>query len=204
MNTLSAENSLVLIIDIQERLVAALDKDVIVANAVKIASAAKALEIPVLLTEQYPKGLGHTVPQLQEVLPEGSDVVEKTYFNALLEDGMLDKIKSYGKKQIVIFGIETHICVHQTAAALIEAGFDVYVIKDACASRNKYEFKQGIEASDKKSGRKQGKLDKMSDKLRDDIKEFLSDRSIKQIDLMNKHNISRNTLKKYISIVKEQ
>ena len=97
MNTLSAENSLVLIIDIQERLVAALDKDVIVANAVKIASAAKALEIPVLLTEQYPKGLGHTVPQLQEVLPEGSDVVEKTYFNALLEDGMLDKIKSYGK-----------------------------------------------------------------------------------------------------------
>ena len=82
MNTLSAENSLVLIIDIQERLVAALDKDVIVANAVKIASAAKALEIPVLLTEQYPKGLGHTVPQLQEVLPEGSDVVEKTYFNA--------------------------------------------------------------------------------------------------------------------------
>ena len=65
-------------------------------------------------------------------------------------------------------------------------------------------IKQGIEASDKKSGRKQGKLDKMSDKLRDDIKEFLSDRSIKQIDLMNKHNISRNTLKKYISIVKEQ
>lgn len=146
MNTLSAENSLVLIIDIQEKLVGALEKDVIVENAVKIASAAKALEIPVLLTEQYPKGLGHTVPQLQEALPEGSEVVEKTYFNALLEDGMLDKIKSYNKKQIVIFGIETHICVHQTASALIDAGFEVFVIKDACASRNKYEFKQGIEA----------------------------------------------------------
>ena len=65
-------------------------------------------------------------------------------------------------------------------------------------------IKQGIEASDKKSGRKQGKLDKMSDELKADIKEFLSDRSIKQIDLMNKHNISRNTLKKYIAIVKEQ
>ena len=63
-------------------------------------------------------------------------------------------------------------------------------------------IKQGIEASKNKSGRKQGKLDKMSDKLRDDIKEFLSDRSIKQIDLMNKHNVSRNTLKKYITIVK--
>lgn len=146
MNTLSAENSLVLIIDIQDRLVAALDKDVIVANAVKVASAAKLLSIPVLLTEQYPKGLGHTVPQLQQALPENSEVVEKTFFNALLEDGMLDKIKSYGKKQIVIFGIETHICVHQTASALVEAGFEVYVIKDACASRSKYEFKQGIDA----------------------------------------------------------
>lgn len=80
------------------------------------------------------------------MLPENSEVLEKTFFNALLEEGMLDKIKSYGKKQIVIFGIETHICVHQTASALVEAGFDVYVIKDACASRSKYEFKQGIDA----------------------------------------------------------
>ena len=146
MNTLSAENSLVLIIDIQDKLVAALNKDVIVKNAIKVASAANFLNIPVLLTEQYPKGLGHTVAELQSALPQDSSFVEKTYFNALLEEGMLDKIKSYGKKQIVIFGIETHICVYQTASALIEAGFDVYVIKDACASRNKYEFKQGIDA----------------------------------------------------------
>lgn len=146
MNTLSAENSLVLVIDIQDRLVAALNKDIVVENAVKTVSAAKILNIPVILTEQYPKGLGHTVQRLADVLPQGSEVVEKTYFNALLENGMLDKIKSYGRKQIVIFGIETHICVHQTASALVEAGFDVYVIKDACASRNKYEFKQGIDA----------------------------------------------------------
>lgn len=64
-------------------------------------------------------------------------------------------------------------------------------------------IKQGIQASDKKSGRKLGQLDKMSDELKVDIKLFLSDRSIKQIDLMNKHNISRNTLKKYIKIVKD-
>lgn len=146
MSMLSAENSLVLIIDIQDRLVAALNKDIIVENATKVASAAKSLDIPVILTEQYPKGLGHTVAQLQEALPENSEVVEKTYFNALLEEGMLDKIKSYGKKQIVMMGIEAHICVLQTASALVEAGFEVFVIKDACASRAKYEFKQGIEA----------------------------------------------------------
>lgn len=145
MNTLSVENSLLLIIDIQERLVAALDKDIVVSKAVKVASAAKALGIPTIVTEQYPKGLGNTVPQLKEVLPENTEFVEKTSFNALLEEGMEDRIKSYGKKQIVLFGIETHICVHQTAAALIEAGYEVYIIKDACASRSKYEFKQGID-----------------------------------------------------------
>lgn len=62
--------------------------------------------------------------------------------------------------------------------------------------------KQGIEASDKKSGRKFGQLDKMSNELKEDILKFLKDRSIKQVDLMRKHNISRNTLKKYIEIVK--
>lgn len=65
-------------------------------------------------------------------------------------------------------------------------------------------IKQGIEASGKKGGRKQDKLDKMTEELREDIKEFLTNRSIKQIDLMKKYNISRNTLKKYIKIVKQE
>lgn len=143
---LFAENTLVLGIDIQEKLVGALHKNTIEQKASKIVQAAKILEIPVLLTEQYPKGLGNTVESVAKFLPENSTVIEKTYFNALFENGMLDKIKSYGKNQIVIFGIETHICVYQTACALVEAGFDVYVVKDACASREKYEFKQGIEA----------------------------------------------------------
>lgn len=146
MNTLLQNDTLLLIIDIQEKLVAALDKDIVVTKAVKIAKAAKILGIPALVTEQYPKGLGRTVPQLKAVLPENTEIVEKTSFNALLEDGMKEKIKSFGKKQIVILGIETHICVHQTASALVEEGYEVYVIKDACASRTKYEFKQGIEA----------------------------------------------------------
>lgn len=145
MNTLTAQDSLVLIIDIQERLVASLDKDIIITKAEKVVKAAKSLGIPILVTEQYPKGLGTTVTQLKNILPESTQFQEKTCFNALSEEGFAQKIASYGKKQIVIFGIETHICVHQTAAALLEAGYEVYVIKDACASRNKYEFKQGID-----------------------------------------------------------
>ncbi len=65
-------------------------------------------------------------------------------------------------------------------------------------------IKQGIEASDKKSGRKFNSLDKMTDELRADIVKFINDRNIKQVDLMNKHNISRNTLKKYVDIVKNE
>ena len=143
---LSKENSLVIVIDIQEKLVSALEKDTVVSNASKIIAAANHMEIPVLVTEQYPKGLGETVSDLKSVMPQNTEYVEKTYFNALLEDGFLEKIKSFGKKQIVIMGIETHICVYQTASALIDEGFEVFVVKDACASRKKYEFKQGIEA----------------------------------------------------------
>lgn len=143
---LSAQDSLVIIIDIQEKLVASLNKHKAVNNAVKVVNAASLLDIPILVTEQYPKGLGSTVPPLKAYLSENSQTVEKTYFNLLLEEGLKEKIKSYGKKQIVILGIETHICVYQTACALFEEGYEVYAIKDACASRDKDNFKQGIEA----------------------------------------------------------
>lgn len=145
MNVLTPENSLLLLIDVQEKLVNALDKDVIVKRVYNLVKSAKLLSIPVVVTEQYPKGLGATVPSVADELPEDASVFEKVSFNALDADGVLDKIKSYSKKQIVICGIETHICVHQTAAALLREGFEVYVAKDACASRSKYEFKQGIE-----------------------------------------------------------
>lgn len=145
MNVLNPQDSLVLIIDIQEKLVRALDKDIVVKRASNLVKSAKILNIPVVVTEQYPKGLGSTVEALSSNLPDNAPIVEKTAFNALLEDGFLEKLKSFGKKQIVICGIETHICVHQTTAALLREGFEVYVAKDACASRNKYEFKQGVE-----------------------------------------------------------
>lgn len=145
MNVLEPENSLLLIIDVQEKLVNALDKDIIVKRVSSLVKSAKLLEIPVVVTEQYPKGLGATLPSVSTEFPENTPVFEKTSFNALATEGVLEKIKSYEKKQIVLCGIETHICVHQTAAALIREGFDVFVVKDACASRSKYEFKQGIE-----------------------------------------------------------
>ncbi len=145
MNVLNPEDSLLLIIDVQERLVNALDKNIIVKRVSNLVKSAALLSIPVVVTEQYPKGLGATVGEVAAELPENTPVFEKVSFNALETEGVFEKIKSYGKRQIVICGIETHICVHQTAAALLREGYEVYVVKDACASRNKYEFKQGIE-----------------------------------------------------------
>lgn len=145
MNVLNPEESVLLIIDVQEKLVNALDKDIIIKRVSNLVKSAKVLDIPIVVTEQYPKGLGKTVDAVSSSCGENTPVFEKTSFNALAEEGVVEKLKSYNRKQIVICGIETHICVHQTAAALLREGFEVYVVKDACASRSKYEFKQGIE-----------------------------------------------------------
>lgn len=144
-NMLDRKECLLLIVDVQEKLVNMLDKNVVVTRTATLTKAAKILGIPTIVTEQYPKGLGNTVAAVKQSLDPGAKTIEKSAFSVLRESGFADLLKSYNKKQIVICGIETHICVHQTAAELLEEGYDVYVVKDACASRNKYEFKQGIE-----------------------------------------------------------
>lgn len=144
-NMLNPNDTLLLVVDVQERLVKALDKDIIVTKTAILTKAAKILGIPVMVTEQYPKGLGPTVSQVKDYLPEGTQIIEKTAFSAPKAEGFIEALKISGRKQVVVCGIETHVCVHQSVADLLDNGFDVYVAKDACASRAKYEFKQGIE-----------------------------------------------------------
>ena len=97
--------------------------------------------VKTVVTEQYPKGLGQTIEPLREILGENYLPVEKTSFSALKEDGFIEMLKQTGKKQVVICGIESHICVYQSAMELIENGFEVVVARDICASRNKFEYK---------------------------------------------------------------
>ena len=135
-----------MIIDVQEKLLnAVFNKTSLEKKAVTIANTAKILGIPVIVTEQYPKGLGATVETLKEVLPENAQYFEKTAFSALENNDVLEALKNSGKKQVVIFGIETHICVSQTTNALIEEGFEVSVIRDACGSRSELEYLAGLE-----------------------------------------------------------
>lgn len=143
-NMLDKENSLLLIIDVQEKLVNALDKQIVVTRTATLAKAAKILGVPVIATQQYPQGLGATVGEVSQNFTLDTKIIDKTTFSAVKAEGFLETLKSFNKKQIIICGIETHVCVHQTVADLITEGFEVYVAKDACASRSKYEFKQGI------------------------------------------------------------
>ena len=146
MNILNEKNSLILIIDIQEKLInASFNKAEIEKNAVILAKAAQILGIPVLVTEQYPKGLGSTIQQVKDALGERAAYIEKTSFSAIENPAIASTIDKAGKKQIVIFGIETHICVNQTVTALISKGYDVTVISDASGSRAERQHLAGLE-----------------------------------------------------------
>ena len=134
---LNSNDCLVLIIDVQEKLLnAVFNKDIVERNSKILAKALTLLNIPIIITEQYPKGLGSSISGIAGL----GQTYTKTSFNALLEEELLNLIKSYNKQQVVVFGIETHICVHQTVDALNDLGYKVNVVADACGSRSQFEY----------------------------------------------------------------
>lgn len=133
---LTALASVILIVDIQERLVAVMpDKDKLTTNTLHLIELAKLLKIPIVLTEQYPKGLGRTIVEIRDALPEYNPI-EKISFSACAEDGFfIGKLGELGRKKVILCGIETHICVLQTCLDLIGAEYEVHVISDCTSSR---------------------------------------------------------------------
>lgn len=132
---ISKSESQLLMVDIQERLVPAMEPGrPFVAACAKLLAAANALKIPVIASGQYPKGLGTTVPELQHLLPEPSRY-EKTEFSCYANAGMRAAFTGVKRSQTVLAGIEAHVCVLQTALDLAEAGSAVFVVADATASR---------------------------------------------------------------------
>jgi len=137
-NLVSIDNSLLLVIDIQSKLVAAMpenDADQMIDNSGRLIEAAETLDIPVLLTEQYPKGLGPTDHQLTEKLDQDTATFEKTGFSCLAADGFSEALEQSGRKQIIIIGLETHVCIIQTALELLNSSYQVHVVEDAVCSR---------------------------------------------------------------------
>lgn len=138
------EDAVILIVDIQERLAAVMpDRESLTANTLHIIALAILLKIPICLTEQYPKGLGRTIADVKDALPEYRPI-EKTYFSACAEPGFSDKFRGLGRNHVILCGIEAHICILQTALDLIAEGYDVHVVSDCVSSRTQANKTIGI------------------------------------------------------------
>ena len=125
-------------VDFQERLIPAIyGKEALLQSVVKLATGLSLLEVPILITEQYPKGLGSTLPEILEAA-EGAPIIEKTTFGALENIevmGHLEQLKQLGRTKVLLCGIEGHICVLQTALQLLEKGYQPIVVTDCISSR---------------------------------------------------------------------
>jgi len=132
--------SQLLIIDAQERLAAVMPDAALqrtIANTNRLIAAATTLEIPIISTEQYPQGLGKIIPAIRENLPDSAAPTEKTCFSCCTAAGFERNLTSHPKrKQVVLVGMEAHICIVQTASGLLRWGYQVFVAADAICSRD--------------------------------------------------------------------
>lgn len=133
------------LIDFQEWLVAAMpEKEWVLSAASRLLKGAALIGAPVLVTRQYPQGLGSTEPILEQLLIELADEgacvigVDKTDFCCMAESAFAEALGGTGRRQVVIAGLETHICVVQTALAIAGSGYQVQVVADACSSRDNF------------------------------------------------------------------
>ena len=138
-----AAASIFAVVDLQEKLVGAMaDPEGVLARAKVLVEGANALSIPLVVTEQYPKGLGNTVAPLKELFPEGTPILEKSSFSCWAEEGFRNAVGQ--KRTLVLFGVETHVCVLQTALDAVYAGHEVIVISDAVSSRRESDKAQAL------------------------------------------------------------
>ena len=141
---LSVDNSVLLVIDVQEKLFRAIhQKEQLLDNLQRLIKGIKVLEIPILLTEQYPQGLGTTIPEIAQLLPD-SKPLPKVNFSCCGDAAFLQAFKKLNRKQVLIAGIESHVCVYQTAADLLTAGYEVYVVRDGVSSRTEQNIDIGL------------------------------------------------------------
>jgi nicotinamidase-related amidase len=133
---LTTENTVLVLIDFQERLFPAMyEKEKLLRDVLKLVRRALVLELPVILTEQYPRGLGPTLPEIRELLPDVRPVA-KTSFSCCDEESFRNALTASGRKQVLLAGIEAHICVYQTAMTLARAGYQTQVVADGVSSRD--------------------------------------------------------------------
>lgn len=146
--SISADDSVLLIIDLQEKLSRVLNQSYlqnVCANINLLTTLAAELKIPVLLTEQYPEGLGPTIEPIKKILNgKKFDAIDKLTFSGCGDEGFSKKLKSYRRKKIILVGMETHVCVYLTALDLLSQKYQPFVAADAVISRSTFNYKNGL------------------------------------------------------------
>lgn len=142
--TLSRDRSALLVIDLQEGYRDKLhEEERTILRSLRTIDAAAELGLPVIVTEQYPKGVGRTRAEVASRLPEGTVLFEKTAFSCYGAEGLPEYLREAKRDQIVVIGIETHVCVNQTAHDFLAEGFAVHLVRDAITARYPLEDETG-------------------------------------------------------------
>ncbi|MEQ1764165.1 MAG: hydrolase [Pyrinomonadaceae bacterium] len=144
-NSLDIDNSVLVVVDVQEAFRKAIPD--FAETVSRIAIAIRGFQIlgrPIVVTEQYPKGLGRTAEELLLSLPDDASFVEKTKFSSYAELSFVAELEKFEAKQIVLCGVETHVCVNQTAHDLLAAGYQVHLLTDCVASRYQHDREAGL------------------------------------------------------------
>ena len=144
MPLIGRDRSVLVVIDLQERLLVEFPtRQSVIEQSVRLVRVAHELAVPVLATEQYPKGLGPMEAPVTEAL--GVAPIEKVSFGCMGEPRFAEALKESGRRQLVIVGAETHVCVLQTALSALASGYEVFVVADAVASRRQEQYDAGLD-----------------------------------------------------------
>ncbi len=134
---LKADGSVLVVVDVQGKLARLMHgRESLFASLGKLIRGARELELPIVWAEQNPEGLGPTIPEVSKFMPEGLAPIPKFSFSCCGEPRFIEALEKTGRKQVLICGIEAHICVYQTALELTERGCEVHLVADAVSSRN--------------------------------------------------------------------
>jgi len=143
---LNKENTVLVVIDVQGRLATLMhNKEEFFANVVRMIKGAQVLDVPIIWNEQLPDKLGATIPEIRDALKDAAPLVKNT-FSCCANNSFSRQLNALDREQVLLVGMETHVCVYQTAIDLLEAGYEVYLVADAVSSRSLENKQIGIDA----------------------------------------------------------
>ena len=141
----NAADAFVCVVDLQEKLVPTQSHPTELLQRVKVLlGGARALEIPFIAAQQYPKGLGEILPEVKELFPADTFIADKTTFSCFGTQEFKDAAARFNRRQMILLGVETHVCVLQTALDAVKLGYEVYLAEDCTDSRHEYDRAAGL------------------------------------------------------------